>query len=275
MEHNGKVLVVDDEPDFTEFLEWQLRKTGYEIMVGNSGAEGLNLILAHVFDVLIADIRMPGMDGLELITRSLKRQPDLQCIVITGHGDVDTAIDAMRAGAVNYLRKPVGIDEIQIAIEKAMEKLKLIRENRDKQVQLENANKELGAIRQQLEKSLNNETASRQKAEKEIEILKLREVAVELLYLSLRYWKLSTKKTKIDFAEESSIWTAAVDSSGTYRTRTLDKYLKASTLPKNPRYNDVLDSAYFILSACNLEENMMLELKEKISGLEQLINVST
>ncbi len=274
MSFNGKVLVVDDEPDFTEFLEWQLNKNNYRVMTANSGETGYNLIASHIFDVLIADIRMPGMSGIELIVKALKRQPDLQCIVITGHGDVETAIEAMRAGAVNYLRKPAGIDEILIAIVKAMEKLRLIIENREKNIELQNANKELKEIRKELELALNNETANRFEAEKEIDRLKLRNATVELLHLALRCWKNAKKKSKFDFAEESRLWSAVVDSNGTYRTRTLDKYLKTSTLPQNPRFNDVLDSAYFILSTCSLEDKIKNDIESRITSLEQMLNNS-
>ena len=274
MSNSGKVLVVDDEPDFTEFLEWQLKKNNYRVMTANSGETGYNLIVSHIFDVLIADIRMPGMSGIELIEKALKRQPDLQCIVITGHGDIDTAIEAMRVGAVNYLRKPAGIDEIQIAIVKAMEKLRLIIENREKNIELQNANRELKEIRKELELALNNETANRFEAEKEIDRLKLRNATVELLHLSLRCWKNITKKSKFDFAEESRLWSAVVDSNGTYRTRTLDKYLKTSTLPQNPRFNDVLDSAYFTLSTCSPDNEIRKDIESRITSLEQMLNNS-
>jgi hypothetical protein len=89
--------------------------------------------------------------------------------------------------------------------------------------------------------------------------------------LSLRCWKQATRKTKIDLAEESAIWTASIDADGTYRTRTMDRYLKIVSLPANPRVNDVLDTGYFVLSRCSGDPDMKKRLEEKINRLEELV----
>jgi hypothetical protein len=101
--------------------------------------------------------------------------------------------------------------------------------------------------------------------------MRLRQNLVETMNLALRCWKQTTQKTKIDLAEESAIWTAAVDVGGTYRTRTLDRYLKIASLPANPRINDVLDTGYFVLSQCSEDPEMKKRLEEKINHLEGLI----
>jgi YesN/AraC family two-component response regulator len=269
--NKGKLLIVDDEPDFVESLEWQLTKRGYEVQVALSGDAALDVLRSERIDILIADIRMPGMDGIELIRRAGALAPDLQSIVITGHGGVDTAIEAMRIGAINYLRKPVGVEELDVSIQKGIEKRDLIFAVRERQERLEKANHELRRLRDQLEKSLEREIEQRKQAQEDLHAMHLRQRLVEAMTLSLRCWKQTTQKTKIDLAEESAIWKASVDADGTYRTRTLDRYLKLVTLPANPRVNDVLDTAYFVLSKCSGDPEMKTRLEEKINDLEGLV----
>ncbi len=271
MNAKGRILVVDDEPDFLEFVEWQLERLEYSVRTADSGEAALAILGQEAIDVMLADIRMPGMDGIELIRRAMEINGDLQSIVITGHGGIETAVDAMRLGAINYLRKPVGVNELDVAIQKGMEKLAMIRQLRAKQESLEQANEELTRLRARLEQSLEKEIGERKNIEEELKKSRLREALVEVLSLSLRYWKETTKKSKIELAEESRIWTASIDSGGTYRTRTLDRYMKTSTLPANPRTNDVLDTAWFVLSNCPPSPEMKDMLEEKISGLEKLL----
>ena len=270
----GTVLVVDDEPDLLETLGWQLETIGYVVGTAGSGEAGLAALADTDADVLVADIRMPGMDGIELIQRSLAIRPELQCIVLTGHGDIDTAVSAMRAGAINYLRKPVGVEELDVAIYRGVEKRRLIQSVRREQARLAQANAELRELRDQLREALARETAGRKAAETELKSTRLREAGVATLALSLRCWRQATGGSKIDFAEKSRIWTATLDPSGTYRTRTLDRYLKLSSLPPNPRYGDILDTAYFVLSDCHLPDDLKARLEEQIGDLEQRLRES-
>ena len=267
----GSVLIVDDEPDLVEFVRWQLEERSYRVGSALSGAEALKKISGAVVDVMVADIRMPGMDGIELIRRALEIQPDMQCIVMTGHGDMDTAVAAMRLGAINYLRKPVGIDELEVAIEKGMEKSDLIRALQEKTAGLEKANLELTRLRRQLENELQKEKSERRAVEEALLKSRRRETAVEIMNSALRCWKQASGKTKVDLAEESRLWSAAVDSGGTYRTRTLDRYLSAATLPPNPRFNDVLDTGYFILNNCDLSPEDKMELERLVRHLAELL----
>lgn len=267
----GCILVVDDEPDFTHLLKWQLEKRGYHVFTDHSGKDALETLSRNKIDVLLADVRMPGMSGIELVSQALAIDPDIQCIVITGHGDVDTAIDAMRAGAMNFIKKPAGIDELDMAVTRAIEKLCLIREARSRQIELEKSCKELNALKAQLESLLDREHAQRVAAETALNDRIQRETLVEVMTLCLRFWKQSTGQGKVEFAEATRIWNASVDSNGTYRTRTLDKYLKISTLPPHPRHRDVLDSAYVVLSQCPLSPDMKSVLESKVTDLEKLI----
>jgi len=140
----GNLLIVDDEPDVIELLQRQLENRSYKVHTALSGQEALTLLNKHAdVDILITDVRMPGMDGLELIKGALKVQPGLQTIVITGHGDFDTALAAMRLGAFNYLRKPIGIAELAVTITNCMDKIRLQRLVEEKQRALHLAHGEL------------------------------------------------------------------------------------------------------------------------------------
>ncbi len=271
LNNRGRLLIVDDEPDFLESLEWQLTNRRYLVFLASSGDAAIEILRKETIDILIADIRMPGMDGIELIRRAALLAPDIQAIVVTGHGGEKTAIEAMRLGAINYLRKPVGVDVLDVAIQKGMEKRDLIQAVRERQDRLEAANRELMLLRNQLEKALERETEQRKQAQGDLHAMHLRQTLVETMNLALRCWKQATRKTKIDLAEESMVWTASIDPDGTFRTRTMDRYLKIGTLPTNPRVNHVLDTGYFVLPKCGKDPEMKKKLEEKINLLEELI----
>ncbi len=281
MNIKGKLFLVDDETELLKFLKWGLEKRAYSVRTAPSGEEGLAGLLDEEADVLVADLKMPGMDGVELMQKALSALPDLQCIVLTGHGEVDSAIEAMRLGAVNYLRKPVGVDELEAAIEKGMDKIHLIRDVREKQAEIERknrellqerkklyaANEELTRHRHHLEELLEEEMARRQKAEDDLARTRIRETLVEVMKLSLRYWEQTTGKTKIDLAEESRLWTVSMEKNGP-RTRTLDKYLRLSALPADPRQNNVINTCYFVLKNCPDADPSLRERLQ--TGMERL-----
>jgi FixJ family two-component response regulator len=273
-----RVLVVDDEPDFLEFVQWQLETLGYDARTAESGEAAVAQMDEGAVDVLLADLRMPGMDGIELIRQTALRHPDAQCIVVTGHGGVESAVAAMRLGAVNYLRKPVGVEELDVAIQKALEKADLLRRLRERQRELEAANaelaeknRELERLRKELQAALETESQGRQAAEAELARTRLRECAVEVMALSLQYWRQTTRKGKVVLAEESGIWTATLEHGGSYRTRTLDRYLRLQTLPPNPRFADVMDTAHFVLGRCNGDGTLRSRLETRVAELEQMV----
>jgi ActR/RegA family two-component response regulator len=267
----GRILIVDDEPDFLESVEWQLKKRGYLVFTAGSGDAALDIIRKKCIDALVVDIRMPGMDGIELIRLAAGIDADLQSIIMTGHGGIKTAIEAMKLGAINYLQKPAGVEELDFAIRKGIEKRDLIRAVREKQERLEKANLELTHLQNQLKEALGREIELRRQAQGDLHQERLRQSLVEAMSLALRCWKQTTRKTKIELAEESQIWTASIDADGTYRTRTMDRYLKTGSLPSNPRVNDVLDTGYFVLSRCSEYPELKKKLEEKIERLENLI----
>jgi len=126
--HN--VLVVDDEVAMRHLLSVILKDHGYEARAVASGDEALKELAARDYDLVLSDVRMPGMDGLALLERIQRLHPDLTVIVMSAYGTHDTAIAAMKAGAYDYLSKPFKPDEVVLVIKKAEERERLARENR-------------------------------------------------------------------------------------------------------------------------------------------------
>ncbi len=143
MKAKGHLLVVDDEKDIALYLKQLLEDEGYPTLSAFSSQEALTIIESQKIDIMITDIRMPQMDGIELINSVLELKKNILAIVLTGHGDIDTAIEAMKKGAINYLRKPVNFDELLITIQRGLETIEL-REDLEKETQnLVESNKKL------------------------------------------------------------------------------------------------------------------------------------
>lgn len=138
-----RLLVVDDESDICLFLKQLLEQEGYSVLTACSGKEALDLARQQTIDILITDIRMPGMDGIELIGKMSGLNRHIQSIVLTGHGDISTAIEAMKKGSLNYLKKPINFDELLITVARGLSIIKL-QENLEKRTtELEGSNQEL------------------------------------------------------------------------------------------------------------------------------------
>ncbi|GAB1409395.1 sigma-54 dependent transcriptional regulator [Desulfovibrionales bacterium] len=127
-EEPARILVVDDEHISRDNLALALRRQGYETLTAGSGAEAVALMKETEFDLVLTDLMMPDMDGLALLHAVKERQPDTEVVVITGYPTVDTAVQAMRAGAYDYLSKPYHLDEARIVAHKALEKRQLRQE---------------------------------------------------------------------------------------------------------------------------------------------------
>lgn len=116
-----RVLLVDDEAGIRHVLGALIRDFGYEVQCAESAREALDLFTAHPFPLVVSDIRMPGMDGLALLQQVRSQNPDTQVIMITGHGDMDSAVECLRLGAADFIVKPVNDDMLEHALNRAAE----------------------------------------------------------------------------------------------------------------------------------------------------------
>ena len=123
------ILVVDDEPNYLVVLSELLKEEGFEVLTAQRGEEGLRIVEETDLDLVITDMRMPGMDGVELLRAVKSYNTNLPVIMITAFGEVEKAVIAMKAGAYNYLVKPFNNEELLVNIRKAIEHYSLVREN--------------------------------------------------------------------------------------------------------------------------------------------------
>lgn len=127
--HSIRVLVVDDETNFRKLLVRELERRGHQTSAAKDGAEALDLLQVDAADIVLLDLKMPGLDGIEVMRR-LKDQPDPpEVIVMTGYGSVPTAIEAVKLGAYDYVTKPCKIEKLDLLVRKAFEKRRLSSEN--------------------------------------------------------------------------------------------------------------------------------------------------
>ena len=127
---NGKVLVVDDDPSLRRVLQVQLEHEGYEVAVTASGQQTLSVLQLRHFDLVITDLKLPGMSGLELLKHVRSQHPETVIIMLTAFGTVDTAVEAMKAGAYDYLTKPVHSDEMLVVVRRALDHVRLVQQVR-------------------------------------------------------------------------------------------------------------------------------------------------
>jgi two-component system response regulator HydG len=125
---NGTILIVDDDEDTAVLLRDSLRKRGYDVDAVNSAQQCLERLRTDPADVVVTDVQMSGMSGIDLCVELRQRYPDLLPLVLTGQGGLDTAIAAIRAGAYDFITKPVKVDALAIAVQRALEHLSLQRE---------------------------------------------------------------------------------------------------------------------------------------------------
>jgi two-component system, NtrC family, response regulator HydG len=132
-----RVLVIDDNAGFAATMAETLERVGYECVVATSGREGARLIANDEFDVILTDLKMADLDGLAIVRKAKEALPEAEVVVITGYGDVKTAVEAIKQGASNYLTKPPDRDELRAIVEKASERVRVARANRELQRQLD------------------------------------------------------------------------------------------------------------------------------------------
>jgi DNA-binding NtrC family response regulator len=122
---DAKILLVDDEVVFTNNMSKLLSRRGYQVRTANSGYEALGILMDDAFDVMILDLKMPGIDGIATVREVKKLGLLTQVLILTGHGSIDLTLEALQIGAYDYVTKPCEITELVSKIEIGLEKNRL------------------------------------------------------------------------------------------------------------------------------------------------------
>ena len=126
----AKILIIDDEKSIRNSLKEVLEYEKYEVELAEEGAEGIEKFRGNNFDVVLCDIKMPNMDGIEVLEKILSLSGDVPVIMISGHGNIDTAVEAIKKGAYDFIEKPLNLNRLLITIRNAMDRSDLITETR-------------------------------------------------------------------------------------------------------------------------------------------------
>jgi DNA-binding NtrC family response regulator len=137
MQKTGKILIVDDEKITLKNLEHVMKKEGYEVVGTDRGPTALKFLEEKQFDVVLTDLKMEKVDGMQILKRCHELQPDTEVIMITGYATLGSAVDTMKQGAFHYIAKPFKLDLVRKAVEEAIEKVRLKKENRELRGQIE------------------------------------------------------------------------------------------------------------------------------------------
>jgi len=138
MQDNMKILIVDDERIALKNLEHVIRKEGYEVVGTESGPNALKLLEEQRFDVVLTDLRMEKVDGMQILRKCRELNPDAEIIMITGYATLESAVEAMKKGAFHYIAKPFKLDLVRNVVKEAVEKVRLKKENKQLREQIEN-----------------------------------------------------------------------------------------------------------------------------------------
>ena len=130
------VLIVDDEKSARDGLVRALRRE-YNVLAAENGTTALEVLASRNVDVLLSDVRMPGMDGITLLQRAVANYPELTCIILTAYGDVDIAVEAMKQGATDFMTKPINLDKLELVLDRVLKARKIELENERLKVQLD------------------------------------------------------------------------------------------------------------------------------------------
>ena len=125
------LLLVDDEPDILRVLSISLKVDGYRVLTASSGEEAISAFKQNHPEIVVTDIKMPGMDGIEVLRKVKALSDETEVIIITGHGDIDSAIEALQHGASDFINKPVRDEALSIALKRAREKYDIKKQLRE------------------------------------------------------------------------------------------------------------------------------------------------
>jgi DNA-binding NtrC family response regulator len=136
----ARVMVVDDEENLCRFMQIMLTKEGYEVSTAQSAKEAIELMDKQPVDLVVTDLMMPEMSGLELIKKLRSEHPETECVVMTAYASVDSAIEALKMGAADYITKPFKLDEVKITVEQLLSRREIVAENKRLRAQLNDTN---------------------------------------------------------------------------------------------------------------------------------------
>lgn len=138
MQEQPRVLLVDDETDFLEIVTKRLLRRGVHVRTAPGGQAALDMLAIEPSDVVVLDVKMPGMDGMQALERIKELWPRIEVIMLTGHADIEAAMDGLRLGAFDYLMKPVEMDHLLYRIQDAW-KRKMLHEQEERQRRMREA----------------------------------------------------------------------------------------------------------------------------------------
>ncbi|MFT4755224.1 MAG: two-component system nitrogen regulation response regulator NtrX, partial [Salibacteraceae bacterium] len=156
----AKILIIEDEKAIRNVLSniIQEEDSSYKVEVAENGLEGLEKISQDTYDLVLCDIKMPKMDGMELLTKAMKDQPDLTMVMISGHGDIDTAVECIKKGAFDYISKPPDLNRLLNTVRNGLYRKKLVVQNKvlkkkvSKKYQMIGNSPELAKIHQMIDR---------------------------------------------------------------------------------------------------------------------------
>ena len=126
----AKILIAEDERTQRDLLDGFLKKEGFEVDAASNGREALSKLNEGVFDIVLLDHKMPDLDGFQALREIRKFYPDLPVVMMTAYGTIETAVACMKEGAIDYLTKPIDLEELLLKFQKVLERSILIQENR-------------------------------------------------------------------------------------------------------------------------------------------------
>ncbi|MFM1977902.1 MAG: hypothetical protein RLZZ151_417, partial [Pseudomonadota bacterium] len=125
-----RILAVDDEPNMRRLLEIMLKQAGYQAIVASNGREALDILQKEGADLVVSDLHMPGMDGLGLLSGMRDSEIDTPVIIVTAHGEIESAVNAMKLGASDYILRPFDLETLEMAMTRALDVSRLKIENK-------------------------------------------------------------------------------------------------------------------------------------------------
>jgi len=163
MENLVRALVADDDPVHREIFADLMKESGIEVTTASDGLHAVAMIETHDFEMVLSDLIMPGKDGIEVLKASRNKNPDTLVIIITGFGTLETAIEAIKLGAYDYITKPFNIETLQLLFKNVKERIWLVRSNRELQNQLDEVLEKINELKQERESYLQQIEESRQR----------------------------------------------------------------------------------------------------------------